>query len=365
MEEIVWVFESESKMSMKEKILIVVPSFKILGGVASHYMGLAPYWKTDVRYCFYGRRKHLPAVVCLIPDLIIYVFRLVFGRYKVVVVNPSLRNYQLARDAVYLCIARLFGRKVVTFIHGWDDKVADKIQQNPRRFQKTYGKSMFIYVLCSDFKHRLDTLGLEAPVVLTSTKVSDELVDGFERHHTGKINNILFLARVHRLKGIFITIDAFKILKEKNPNIRLSVCGSGPDMEEAKQYVENSKLSDVVFYGGVSGEKLIESFKDGDLYILPTYGEGMATSVLEAMAFGLPIVSRSVGGVKDFFVNGEMGYLTESLEPKDYAEIIQSLIDNPEQVKKMSKTVETYAKEHFLASMVAEKYERDIESNFI
>lgn len=55
----------------------------------------------------------------------------------------------------------------------------------------------------------------------------------------------------------------------------------------------------------------------------------MATSILEAMAFGLPIVSRPVGGIVDYFIEGEMGYLIPTLNAQDFYEAIRQVIVNP------------------------------------
>ena len=86
----------------------------------------------------------------------------------------------------------------------------------------------------------------------------------------------------------------------------------------------------------------------------------MATSVLEAMAMGLIVVSRPVGGVVDFFENGKMGYLLESLDPQDYADTIDKIIVNRALAKQMAENNYKYANEHFLASKVAKKFEEDI-----
>lgn len=79
------------------------------------------------------------------------------------------------------------------------------------------------------------------------------------------------------------------------------------------------------------------------------------------MAFGLPIISRPVGGVKDFFVNDEMGILTESLNPKVYADIVDEYINNPQKVKHISNINYNFAKQNFYASKVAKKFENDID----
>lgn len=58
-------------------------------------------------------------------------------------------------------------------------------------------------------------------------------------------------------------------------------------------------LSDVIFTGRLAGEAL-KNDKNALLLLLTTHGEGMPTVVLEAMAFGLPILTRNVGGLVDF-----------------------------------------------------------------
>ncbi len=344
-------------------ILIVVPSFKILGGVSNHYMGLNPHWKNNIHYSFYGKRQHIRAIFCLIPDLIAYLLKLIFLPIDIVIVNPSLRSYQLKRDGIYATLALMFKKKLITFIHGWDNNEFNRIKANPSLFQKTYGRSIFIYTLCSDFKNSLSELNLKCPILLTTTKVADNLISDYDiKKRKSEIKEILFLARIEKEKGIFIAIDTFKILKEQYPYLKLSICGTGSALEDAKIYANG--VDDITFFGNVSGVNLKKRFEEADVYILPTYGEGMATSILESMAFGLPIISRPVGGIKDFFVNGEMGYLTESINPSDYAVLIKNLIENPSLINKINHINYNYATTHFLASSVTKRFENDIETYF-
>lgn len=345
-------------------ILIVSPSFKILGGVANHHMGLQPHWSHRISFCFQGKRKKIPAIITLIPDFLIFIFRLIFTKVDIVFINPSLRNYQLKRDSFYIKLSKLFKKKIVTFFHGWDPTLAQHIIENPKWFQKNYGACSLIFCLYSKFKEDLIKMGITCPIYLTTTKVSDHLLENFDiNKRDGSIKTLLFLARLEESKGIFIVLECYKILKKENPNLRLFVCGSGNADFSAKQYVEDNKIKDVSFWGNVKGEKLKEAFEKSDVYILPTsHGEGMATSVLEAMAFGLPVISRPVGGVNDFFEDGKMGYMLNSLDPKDYAEKIQFLINNPDKTKSIGLFNHSYALEKFLASKVAKLLESHIES---
>ena len=343
------------------KILIVVPSFKIIGGVSNHYLGLDQYWTNEVIYSYQGKRPRIPAIITFVPDLFRYVYELLFKDSDIVIINPSLTSYLLIRDGIYLLLAKICRKKVITFIHGWHECVAESIIKRPKLFRWVYGKSTFVYCLYSKFRDSLKLMGLKCPIVLTTTKVPDALVSNFDpNYRTGSIKKLLFLARIEKDKGVFIVLEMFELLKRRYPYLTLTICGTGSVEKEAIEYVKKFKLSDVYFTGSVSGKSLIDSFTQSDLYILPTLREGMATSVLEAMAFGLPVISRPVGGVNDFFEQGKMGYLIESLTPSEYVKIVDSLIENPDLVKSISINNYKYARTHFYASSVCAAIERDI-----
>ena len=348
-------------MIISKKVLIVTPDLKILGGVANHYLGLKKHWSSGVKYITYGRRKSIPAIIMLPIDLLNYILYLVFKRPDVVIINPSLRYYQLFRDVIYLIIAKLMMIDVITFFHGWDEKVILEISKKPLLFRNTYGKSKFIYVLAKKFKTQLKELNLKSPIVLTTTKVDDKLLENFDvNSRPGEISNLLFLARVEISKGIIITINAFEKASKKFDFLTLTIVGAGGSLEEAKLYVLNKKIKNVYFKGALSGHKLIKEFKKESIYILPTYGEGMPTSVLEAMAFGLPIITRPVGGLNDFFEENKMGNLIKSLDPTDFSLAINELIRDREKCKNISIYNNKYSSKHFLASIVARNIENDI-----
>jgi glycosyltransferase involved in cell wall biosynthesis len=351
---------------MKKKILIITPSFNLVGGVANHYMGLGEHWNNDVRYQFYGKRHRIPAIITFGYDLLSYIFKLIFNRPQLVIINPSLRTYQLIRDGIYLAIARALKVEVITFFHGWDIDYAHKLKNNPRLFTYFYNKSLFVYVLASEFKKQLLEIGINCEIKLTTTKVSNKLLAEFDiNKRDGKINSILFLGRIVKNKGIFIMLDAFKIIQKKHNEIELVVVGNGYDFDKAKRYVLDQKIDNVSFKGGLFGNEIIPQFSNSQLYVLPSYhGEGMPTSVLEAMAFGMPVITRPLGGLNDFFESEVMGTLTESLDPKVYAFEIEKYLNNIEMTLKIAQFNHQYANENFMANRVAQKIETDINDIF-
>ena len=80
----------------------------------------------------------------------------------------------------------------------------------------------------------------------------------------------------------------------------------------------------------------------------------MPTSVLEAMAFGMPVVTRPVGGLCDFFENGKMGFLCSGKEPQEIASALESIISNKRKLLEMVQYNNLYAKTHFIAPIVAQ-----------
>ena len=342
------------------KLLFVIPSLSLTGGVASHYAGLAPYWTASICYSTYGKREKIPAPLTLLPDIISYIFKIAFNKIDVVVVNPSLRRYQLFRDGIYILIALLFKKKVVTFIHGWDISLSAKLEKRNILFTRIYGKSAFIYVLSSAFKASLIRMGIQCPILQTTTKIDDSFLDQTTSKTETRVQRILFLSRIIKTKGIYIAIDAFHLLKQEFKDLELLVCGDGAELEAAKKYVNERSIPDVTFRGRVTGIDLINSYQQSDIYILPSYEEGLATSVLEAMGFGLPIITRPVGGIIDFFINGKMGQLVDSLAPEDFAQAIKPYIIQPHMCREVGNYNRAYADAHFRASRVAYHFEQDI-----
>ena len=342
-----------------KKILVNIPFLKGHGGVVNHFLGLQPFWSQDVRYNVVGKRTNRKGsgVLFLPYDIIKFMLKLLFWRPDVVMLNPSLNKSAVTRDAIFLTISSKMGISTFVMFHGWREDYAKTINVN--RFAKTYNRSKGMIVLCSKFKKQLKSWGISVPIHLSTTKVDNRLLVEFDinKYIRQDIKQILFLSRIEKSKGIFESIQSFQILQKKYGYLKLNVVGDGSALKAMKEYVRDNHIPNVEFKGYMSGEQLVQQFISNDLYLFPSYTEGMPTSVLEAMAFGLPVITRPVGGLTDFFENGKMGEMIESLEPEDFAGAIEALLLKPEKVGSVSKFNHEYAVTHFLASEVAKKTE--------
>lgn len=341
------------------KVLINIPYLKFKGGVANHYLGLRDYWTEDVRYNQIGKKHNkLGSGKYRLPlDLIKFIFKIIVFKPDIVLVNPSLSRRAIVRDLIFLKVAHTFHKKTAVFFHGFDEEYISN--HDTSNLVSWLNRTSTVFVLASQFANILKNIGVTVPINVVSTKVDDKLVADFNiEDRKGNINNLLFLARITEQKGIFIALEIYKILLNKYPNLKFRVVGEGPALNMAKNFCKTNNLSNAVFTGALSGKSLIKEYRDGDIYILPTYHEGMPTSVLEAMAFGLPVITRPVGGLVDFFENGKMGEMVDSLRPEDFVPYIVKYLNDRELSESTSIYNFQYAKKHFMASTVAKNIER-------
>ena len=346
------------------KVLVNIPSLNILGGVTNHYIGLKPFWSENVKYNTVGKRsmKKGNGIYWLPLDIIVFIFKLMTFRPDVVLLNPSLNRNAIVRDFIFLRISTCLHFKTAILIHGFEWDYAKTTDW--KWLSKNFNRADLIFVLAKTFKSYMEMNGVTTPIHLTTTKVDDRLIDDFDiNSRDGKVDNILFLARIEKAKGIYITIDAFKILKKKYPHLILTIVGDGTELPNVKKYIRNNNIDGVRITGALYGGDLIKELKNAQLSSCTSYyGEGMPTAVLESMAFGMPIITRNVGGLPDFFEDGKMGYITDSLDPKDFAEAILPYIENKELTMKVSKYNHEYAKKYFMASKVACSIEKELKS---
>ena len=349
------------------KILINTPFISSPAGVSNHYLGLKNYFSNDVVYNqfvtsnFLKRKLNLKdglllkflRFVLMSWDVVKFVVLLIFLGNDRVLFNPSFGYNALKRDLFFAKTAKFLGKKYSFFIHGWTIPYLEDVISGKEKLPQEFYEAYYYFVLADEFKNYLLKLGIKAPIYLTTTKVNDALLDGVEIKEKDAVRNILFLGRVEVAKGVFTALDAFKMLSDKGYDLNLTVVGSGTALGGAKKYVSDNDIKNVFFTGALFGNDLKLKFVDSDIYILPTRHEGMPTSVLEAMAFGLPVITRPVGGLCDFFKNTKMGWMIEALEASEYAAKIELLINDTELYNKIAFYNNHYAIDHFLASKVA------------
>lgn len=344
------------------KILITIPQLEMMGGVANYYKVLKAYLPLGIDYFTVCRREGENVIQLPLRMQTDYKkFKKLVAGYDIVHLNPSLASKAIIRDGLFLRAAKKQGKKVVVFVHGWDLNFEKKLRTRGLwLFRKYYFQADAFIVLADQFKAGLREMGYPGPVYLETTMVDDRVLDYYrDRDETDKkIFNVLFLSRVEKEKGIYKAINACKRVNEKKEVVSLTIAGDGVELADAKKYVSSNKIRSVNFAGYIQGVAKYQLLNRAECFLFPShYGEGMPTCVLEAMTFGLPVITRPVGGLKDFFEDGKMGFISESMEASVFADLLERLRINPQLRAQMGRFNHNYAKERFIASTVAKRLE--------
>src|SRR4030042_4271835 len=135
----------------------------------------------------------------------------------------------------------------------------------------------------------------------------------FEAVNLQKPCKVLYLGFMGKAKGSFDLLAAADIIRSQQIRMRFNLVGDELTPGELKllhQKVQESKLEDVVrIHLPAYGVDKLNFLRDADIFVYPSYHEGMPMAVIEAMACGLPIVATRVGGLPDLIQDGINGIL--------------------------------------------------------
>jgi glycosyltransferase involved in cell wall biosynthesis len=344
------------------RVLVTVPSQELLGGVAIFYRELRKYLPAEVEYFEVGSRGAAAgfarSVLRLFNDYWCFAATLRRGHYDLVHINPSLTCKAIIRDSIMLVLAKLRGRKVLVYFHGWDKQCEAMIARYFRTtFRFIYRRASAVIVLAKEFAEQLRMMGFDNPIHTETTVAGDWIFEGaLSARSTSSEDRcrILYLSRLEPGKGVYETLEVFRLLKPTYPDIALTMAGDGSELEPARQFVLQNALRDVELPGRVDGRDKAALFTGSHIFFFPTsYGEGMPLSVLEAMAAGLPVVTCKVGGIRDFFEDGLMGYSTAGASVTELAAYVEKLIVDAALRRRIGAHNHAYARERFAASRVA------------
>lgn len=357
-------------MNGKEKILILVPESTALGGATKYYAAIKDLFTFRVKYISRGKKQYpfsegkFKETFRILTDF--FKFTALVNKFDIIHINTSIRFRSLVRDTAYILVSRLFHKKMVITFHAWDKDYEKKISQYfVPLFRRTFLKADALIVLSNEFRRVLEEWGFTKPIYVETTIVDKNLLTHFdkfmvENKFPGRdhATHILFLARIEKAKGIFEALEAYRLVKRGGSSVKMTIAGDGLDMDKVQAFVRDNHLADVTFLGQLEGQNVSNAYKEADLYLLPSYSEGMPTTILEAMAFGLPVIASPVGGIKDFFEDGKMGFLVDGIDPKTIAKHIETLMQSPEKMKEIALYNFDYARKNFISDAVVKRIEK-------
>lgn len=213
--------------------------------------------------------------------------------------------------------------KLIRWITEWAVKRADAVVTNSPEY----------YQPCCNLRREERSChyvhnGVEYP--------SDQELEELRAKHANRRDgiNIVSMARLIPERRYDLLIRAFAKLYRQHPNTTLTIVGDGPHRGALESLVEELGLYDhVKFIGTVPHNEVFGYLARADMYVSATTVEAQGNAVLEAAAYGLPVVTTDVGFPSELVIDGETGFVVNPNDEQGLIDAMNRLLSNHERMK--------------------------------
>lgn len=202
-----------------------------------------------------------------------------------------------------------------------------------------------------NFAH--EELGFEGTQlkIINNWTATKKLIQIGEQRNFEKKNEsirILFVGWLEEYKGVFELLEASKELIDDGYKFNIVFAGDGHAKNKAKMFIKNNNLLDYVeLYGWADEQNLHELYSKNDIFILPSWSEGLPNSMIEAMSAGLSVIVSNVGVIPDFIENNKNGLIIEPKNKDSLKSAMTSLLNDKNLLKKIAINGHNFSKNKF------------------
>lgn len=160
---------------------------------------------------------------------------------------------------------------------------------------------------------------------------------------------VITVANLVKVKNISFLLNIAKKMEKVN----FVIVGDGPEKDELKNQILKKELLNVDLLGHKDSEELVGLYKTSDCFLLTSLAEGTPTSIMEAMACGLPIISSNAGGIQNLILEHINGFVIPEYKISNYIEKI-TLLEKDVKLRKEISTNNIEASKSFSWEVVEE-----------
>jgi glycosyltransferase involved in cell wall biosynthesis len=169
-----------------------------------------------------------------------------------------------------------------------------------------------------------------------------------------KIPVVGCVSALEPVKGIMYLLMAAELILASGEDVEFLIVGSGPDEEALRRAAQVLEIaSSVTFVSHVEETKTVLDVID--VFVVPSIEQGLGTVMIQAMSLGKPVVATKVGGIADFFVDGEHALLVPPSNHKALADRITFLLNNPERARRLAMAGQELVREKFAADRMTQQ----------
>jgi glycosyltransferase involved in cell wall biosynthesis len=151
-------------------------------------------------------------------------------------------------------------------------------------------------------------------------------------------NMVLFVGELGRRKGVDIVFRTIDLVHKVNSKIRFILVGPEDRSDESmindfhsSMYIRNEQVR---FEGFVNDPT--PYFSESDIFFMPSRREGFGIVFIEAMASGLPVIAKELGGITDYIFGNDYSTIFDTEDPQVYADAILGLLNNSDEYKRLA-----------------------------
>jgi glycosyltransferase involved in cell wall biosynthesis len=258
-------------------------------------------------------------------------YKLVLHRYDICYLAITCHGIGFLKDAPFVLLCKSLGRKVI-------------IHQHNKGMNRYVGYKLFCWLLKQVYE--------DTNVILLSWKLYPDVArivkkeqvricpNGIPALSDEEVNikphsipRIFFLSNLVESKGVYVLLDACKMLMEKGVAFICHLVGA-----ESKEISRNTLEEEirrrglvgmVQYYGPQYGKDKERFFQEADIFVQPTFEDCFPLTIIEAMQYSLPVVATSEGAIPDMVQDGVNGFVCKQQDVDSLVIALEQLITNP------------------------------------
>jgi glycosyltransferase involved in cell wall biosynthesis len=259
------------------------------------------------------------------------------------------------RCTYFIRIAKMFHKKIIMHEHAAEFKDFFIESNNKEKIVSTLNDCDKLIVLSKSWESYYISIGVDKNRICIINNIISppnnlkKIINRDEKLH------LLFLGEISKRKGCFDLINAINKDKEYlRYKISLKIGGNIVD-GDIEKVIKDFDISSFVHYEGwINGNKKERCLEWADIFILPSYNEGLPIAILENMSYSHPIISTPVGGIPEIVHNHYNGILIEQGNVSNILNAIHFFIDNPMFIKKYGANSFTLVKPYLPENVFSE-----------
>ncbi len=169
---------------------------------------------------------------------------------------------------------------------------------------------------------------------------------------SGNHCHLLFVGRLAAVKGIPVLFEALHQLRSASLNLRLTLIGDGPERAQLEREARNLGLaSSITFAGYRSQAEVAAALHETDIFVLPSFAEGVPVVLMEALASAVPVITSRIAGIPELVEDKVNGLLVPPGDAASLARAIQTLANDPEARTAFGKAGRSKVHQHYSVNL--------------